>query len=166
MSLCRRARTVGVAFNCGSSAAPKFGDEAGICAKFGDMDIGTKLGETDRGSNFGEAEAGVTDVVKFGDADNSVDDGKKFGEVADRVTDEAGEKFGDVDWVITAGLRLGDIAKESVRFEDDDAVANRAGKFGDREPGESVDMFSAYVLGHIESESSSIWSWSTKTASS
>lgn len=140
------------------AAAPKLGDMA-VEVKFGEEAVEAvevELGDVDAEVKFGDAAAGA----KFGDTQTGSDVGAKFGEAGPAL-----EKFGDREtgaevrsnglFDIT-GRKLGDVAKESVRFAC--AVAKRAWKSGDEEPVTDLVVVSTEVLGHTASPPSSTWS--------
>jgi hypothetical protein len=138
----------------GASSAMRFGEIA-VVTRFGDMEGAVKAGIVDTGAvtgvKLGEAE------VKFGEA------GRSLGE-AGRKLGEAGTMFGDVgayfvdvgacDMFGMVGRKLGEVAKESERF--DGAVAKSALKSGEVEP--AADEMAAFdsTLGHTVSAASPI----------
>jgi hypothetical protein len=100
-----------------------------------------RLGDVAGASKAGTAEDDALCGVKFGDVYNGRDIAVKFGDVGGCVD---GVKFGDigvsanVDWKSCGvrlsgivGRKLGDVAKESARF--DGGVANHALRFGEVE---------------------------------
>ena len=92
---------------------------------------------------------------KFGDWD------EKFGEEDDVELNDAlsgtveAEKFGETDMFESIGRNSGIVVKESVRFDSDCAVANKAGKSGDVEPIADSTVSCTKLLGHIASAPSS-----------
>jgi hypothetical protein len=138
----------------GASSAMRFGEIA-VVTRFGDMEGAAKAGIVDTGAVTGVklGEAGV----KFGEA------GRSLGE-ASRKLGEAGTMFGDVgayfvdvgacDMFGMVGRKLGEVAKESERF--DGAVAKSALKSGEVEP--AADEMAAFdsTLGHTVSAASPI----------
>lgn len=129
----------------GASSAVKLGEaEVGAAngGKFGDIDV-VATAE----AKFGDVATGA----KFGDRD--VED-VKFGEAG--ATEVTTAMSGDTDFIGIQGRKLGDVAKESVRFAGVCDVANKADRFG-----EGIGRFEAgvscvQVSGHCVSASPSI----------
>jgi hypothetical protein len=132
----------------------------------GEIAVASRLGDVGGAPNAGTVGDDVVDGVKLGVVYNGNGIAVKFGDVGACVDVV---KFGDMGVFSTAGRRLcgvkvlgivgrklGEVAKESARF--DGAVANNALNFGEVEPIVVAVASLDKTLGHTVSAPSSTWS--------
>jgi hypothetical protein len=145
-------------------AALPMADGASSATRLGEIAVVTRFGDVAEAAKAGIVELDAVADVKFGDAEVKFGEaGRSLGE-ADRRLGEAALKFGDAgarfgdagacsvfDMV---GRKLGDVAKESDRF--DGAVAKSALKSGEVEPATNLVASFDRTLGHTVSTPSSI----------
>jgi hypothetical protein len=141
---------------------------ASSAGRLGEMAVVIRLGDVEGASKAGTVVDDAVDGVKLGDGYDGNDIAGKFGDVGVGACVEA-VIFGDmgvcgnvdrkscgVKLVGIVGRKLGDVAKESARF--DGGVANNGLKFGEVEPVVLVVTSFSKPLGHGVSAPSSIWS--------
>jgi hypothetical protein len=128
---------------------------ASSAGRLGEMAVVIRLGDVEGASKAGTVVDDAVDGVKLGDGYDGNDIAGKFGDVGVGACVEA-VIFGDMGVCGNVGRKLGDVAKESARF--DGGVANNGLKFGEVEPVVLVVTSFSKPLGHGVSAPSSIWS--------